>query len=65
MNEYRKLQRKKRRGGHCIFTVKDEKTNVERSVFCGCGSRDCISKKDNNRIVRRELKLNLEKEKEI
>lgn len=61
MNFYRELQRTKRRGGNCIFSVTNEKTKVARSVFCGCGCREPISKKDNNRIVRRELKHDLEK----
>ncbi|MEI8270414.1 MAG: hypothetical protein WCG45_03510 [bacterium] len=62
MNEYRKLQREKKRGGNCIFSLYDETTKVERSVLCGCGYREPIGKKHNNRIVRRKLKLSLEKE---
>jgi hypothetical protein len=62
MDEYRKLQKVKRRGSHCKFSVYDEEKKVERSVLCGCGCRDPISKNDNNRIVRRELQIALRKE---
>jgi len=64
MNQYRQLQRTKRRGYHCCFSSYNPVTKVSHGVLCGCGSRTPLDKKDNNRIVRRELAKDLRKQME-
>jgi predicted adenine nucleotide alpha hydrolase (AANH) superfamily ATPase len=61
MDDYRREQRKKKRGSHCIFGVINE-NGVGISCFCGCGWRGHPNKKHKRRIVKRALKNAFEKE---
>ena len=61
MDDYKFEQRRKKRGGNCIFPYVDQ-NGVQRSCLCGCGTRTEQSKKYKTRIVKRSLKRNFLKE---
>ena len=56
MDDYKLEQRKKKRGGHCVFGFIDPVTKVGRSCLCGCGTRKPVGKKHKARIVKRSIK---------
>lgn len=56
MNRYRQIQKSHRRGEYCIAAI------GVYGLVCGCGTRTEPRKSHKNRIVRRVLKRELEKE---